>query len=377
MKSILMISHSSNKTGGGEGDFQKLLEYFHGQGYEIYSVFPEGYSSNYYKSLSKDYLVLPDNILPFNTFNLKKYLMFIYFTIMKLIILLPFLYTVRKKIDVCFVNSSVCLSEIIALNIAKIPFVLSIKELISPLFIRKLLYSYYNKSSHNVIVISEFLMKIVSDYFDSSKIHLIRSSLNENEANEMKARYKPKARKEFTILNSGVITPIKNQLLLLKALSNVKVESPIIVNIIGRIENHSYNTQLIEYSSSIGKKNINVYFLGEIERGEALKQEINADLIVITSCFEGMSLVLAESLFFGKPIISTKTGAAEEVINHGINGFLIDFDDYIQLSGLIDLLINDFTLRNKMSLLQYETYTKYFSSVFYLEEHERILLKSD
>ena len=140
IKSVLMISHSSNKSGGGEDDFQKLLENFNQKGYTIYSVFPDGYRTEIYKSLSNRYLILPDNIFPFVGFNLKKYILFFHFFLKKIPMMLHFFYDIKKNVNIAFVNSSVCIPEIFALNIVGIPYVLSIKEITNPVLVRRLLW---------------------------------------------------------------------------------------------------------------------------------------------------------------------------------------------------------------------------------------------
>lgn len=374
-KSILMISHSSNKTGGGEMDFQRLLEYFHSRNYYIFSVFPDGFKAGYFKSLSNECCILPDNIFPFNAFNIFKYIYFVYITIQKLIVLLPFLNRIKGRADSCFVNSSACLSEIIALSISGISYTLSVKEIILPTFIRKLINSFYRRTCNEIIVISDYIKKIINKDFSGKKISIIRSSI----ADEDLIGIQKIDRNDniFAILNSGVITPIKNQELLINAVERLDTELPISVNFIGRVEDEAYYEKLKSLAKSVSRKNISINFLGEVTKKQALELECNSDLLVITSKHEGMSLIVAEALYFRIPVVSTRTGVALEVLTDGYDGFLINDGDISRLSEIICNIIKNPGLRKEISENQKDLYNKYFSYSFYLKEHERILFEND
>ncbi len=374
-KAILMISHSANKTGGGEWDFQRLLEYFHNQGYYVYSIFPDGYKADYFKKLSDEFLVLPDNIFPFNEFNLRKYLYFSYITIQKFTLLFPFLNRIKNNFDACFVNSSACLSEILALGIMNIPYTLSIKEVIHPAYARKIINSYYRKTSKAVIVISEFIRNIVKDDFKEKEINIIRSSIADDDLAGI-SRNIPRSDNEFIIVNSGVITPIKNQELLIKAAAGLKTESNVRISFIGRIEDKAYFEKLKTLAKSLPKGNIKIVFEGEVSKKQALNMECNSNLLVVTSKHEGMSLVVAEGLYFRVPVISTRTGVALEVLQDGYNGFLFNENDVNKLTELIDEIIANKELREYISNNQKDSYDKYFSFDYYLKEHERILFQN-
>ncbi len=375
IKSVLMISHSSNKSGGGEDDFQKLLENFNQKGYTIYSVFPDGYRTEIYKSLSNRYLILPDNIFPFVGFNLKKYILFFHFFLKKIPMMLHFFYDIKKNVNIAFVNSSVCIPEIFALNIVGIPYVLSIKEITNPVLVRRLLYKYIDKSAREVIVISEYMKKLVSKYIPLNKLILIRSSIDERLCSSIKGIQKVKNGNEFVISTLGVITPVKNQMMLLESLKNVENNKIILLNIIGRVEDTSYYRILKDLSDELESRSLKINYVGELSRERALEYVANSDLIVNTSLFEGMSLVIAEALYFQKPIIATNTGVAAEVIEDSVNGFIINNDDVLRLSHIINRLCNDDELINSISVNQKETYSKYFDSEFYFSEHEKVLMK--
>lgn len=71
------------------------------------------------------------------------------------------------------------------------------------------------------------------------------------------------------------------------------------------------------------------------------------DVHVCMSKSEGLNNPLMEASAMGVPVIATKTGAAEELIEDGYNGFLIDRNKESLIAALKKL--NDYDLRNIMS----------------------------
>ena len=116
MKRILMITHSAMKVGGGEEDFERLLNYLHGK-YSIYTVAPLGFRLQDIKSKSQVVRVVPNRIFPFTNFSIIHYFLYLLVSIQKLFLLLPFLLKHRKSFDASFVNSSACIVEIFLLLI--------------------------------------------------------------------------------------------------------------------------------------------------------------------------------------------------------------------------------------------------------------------
>jgi glycosyltransferase involved in cell wall biosynthesis len=79
----------------------------------------------------------------------------------------------------------------------------------------------------------------------------------------------------------------------------------------------------------------NVRFIGEVDRNAALKYIDQCDLFVCTSRQETGPIVVFEAMALEKPVITTRVGAAGELIQDGNNGFLIDVDDVAGLQKLI------------------------------------------
>ncbi len=104
-----------------------------------------------------------------------------------------------------------------------------------------------------------------------------------------------------------------------------------------------------------------------------------SDVFVFASEYEGFGLVLLEAMVSGLPIIATSTGAIPEIIQHGVNGFLVPFFEKAKFVGFMqqledkslrhrlgsigrNLAMSEFTLE-KMTEKTWETYQKALSTV--------------
>lgn len=62
------------------------------------------------------------------------------------------------------------------------------------------------------------------------------------------------------------------------------------------------------------------------------------DVLVLPSLFEGLPLVLGEALSQGLPVIATPHAAAEELIRHGLEGFVVPIRDPVAIATALDSL---------------------------------------
>jgi len=72
------------------------------------------------------------------------------------------------------------------------------------------------------------------------------------------------------------------------------------------------------------------------------------DLSVLTSFSEGLSLTLLESMGYGIPIVATRVGGNPEIVEEGVNGYLVGLRDDGALVERIVKLLKDGDLRRNM-----------------------------
>lgn len=77
----------------------------------------------------------------------------------------------------------------------------------------------------------------------------------------------------------------------------------------------------------------------------------NSSLFLMTSEYEGFGLVLAEAMSYGLPCIAFNCNyGPAEIIDHGVNGFLISQGDETAFITGVNQIINDFELRQSFGM---------------------------
>jgi glycosyltransferase involved in cell wall biosynthesis len=93
----------------------------------------------------------------------------------------------------------------------------------------------------------------------------------------------------------------------------------------------------------IEKNNLesNVHLLGAVD-DSALNEWYNkVSVVIIPSVFEGFGLTAIEAMACGTPVIATDVDALRDVIEDGVNGLLVPYNDVSALSArILDLLEN-------------------------------------
>lgn len=148
---------------------------------------------------------------------------------------------------------------------------------------------------------------------------------------------------DFGIIYAAELIKRKNQEMLIRAIKelvdkgikDVKVILPGLDSLKGYYQKITSDLKLNEY----------VKFLGYRKDIEKLMHI--SDLAVSTSRQEGLPLHLAEAMLCGLPCIATIERGHKELIEDGYNGYLVEQDDYIQLSKKIIEIKNDKTTADK------------------------------
>jgi len=92
-----------------------------------------------------------------------------------------------------------------------------------------------------------------------------------------------------------------------------------------------------------------VTLIGHLEHDKAIEAVNKAAFVCIPSRMEGCGIVLYESLALGKPVIASAIPSFENIISDNNSGILIPPGDHQALAAAIEKLINDSTLRSRLS----------------------------
>lgn len=171
------------------------------------------------------------------------------------------------------------------------------------------------------------------NYFNSDKCVVINNPMDIEKYVGMALS----AAKKHKIVSVGRLTKQKNQLMLIDAFNEIhKKHNDYELYIYG--EYRSYKNILDEKVNSLGLNNC-VFMPGS--KKDILCQIKDSEVFVLSSDYEGMPNALIEAMCIGLPCISTNVSGANELIQNGQNGYLIDVGNTSQLIEKLELLIND------------------------------------
>ena len=166
---------------------------------------------------------------------------------------------------------------------------------------------------------------------------------------------------------------------------NVKADE-VAIGIIGRlvdVKDHKYFLRLVHYVLDNATKKVRFFVVGDGEMRQELEafcdemnipfnahpsykptdapltfcswrndiDKINAglDIVILTSKNEGTPVSLIEAQASGTPVISTNVGGVENVVEHGVTGFLAEPTDELKMTENLMTLIENKSLRVQMS----------------------------
>lgn len=142
-----------------------------------------------------------------------------------------------------------------------------------------------------------------------------------------------------------------------------KIYTNVNFNIIGSIEEEKYIYILKEYEK---KKIIKYYGFQDDIKPFILKSHC----IINPSYTEGMSNVLLESAASSRCIIASNIAGCREIIDHSINGFLVNVGDDISLYNAIETFIKiDYAKKKEMGLKGRELVEKRFDRNLVINEY--------
>ena len=126
--------------------------------------------------------------------------------------------------------------------------------------------------------------------------------------------------------------------LIIKSLKKVIKENK---NIILRIVGDGPQKESLE--KLVRKLNLEdfVVFEGFIKNSEIQNYYTKAHIFVNMSRSEGFATVCLEAMASGLAIVSSKVGGFSDAIENGRNGFLVEQEDYLDLSKKINILLNN------------------------------------
>ena len=185
-------------------------------------------------------------------------------------------------------------------------------------------------SSDAVIVVSHALQNALKKYYGIGS--LVIYNMVENRF--FKDKRKIKNDSSFTFVSVGRLVPIKCFDILVKAFSLMEHNSRVELRLIGEGPERIKIEKLVAVLHLEDK----VKLLGFKTPEEVSKILCDSDCLVLSSHRETFGIVLIEAMAKGLPVVSTRCGGPEDIINES-NGLLVQPDDSEDLAKAMDYMV--------------------------------------
>lgn len=117
-----------------------------------------------------------------------------------------------------------------------------------------------------------------------------------------------------------------------------------------------------------------VVIKGWLGKEEVMQEMRQADIFILTSAYEGFSIALTEAMANGCcPVVTDIPSGNQQLIEQGVNGYLIRVGDISGFKEKLRLLADDREMLNKMRVSAWKTGEK-FSLERMAEHYERIFI---
>lgn len=209
-------------------------------------------------------------------------------------------------------------------------------------FFKKQLLSFYNSCSC-VVVLNEEARVDVRKFGYKGEIEIVPNPIDLQFYSSKTTHFENR----FNLIYSGHLSERKNQMFLLKVLSNL--DGRFKLTLVGRELEKSYTEKLYSFAE---ENRLNVIFTGQIAPIELQKLYEESGIFVSSSKLEVQSLVLLEAMSNGIPVVAL----ANETVREYLGGYSYVIDDEseeIKVQKFVDA-INEITSLDKDSFQELE-----------------------
>lgn len=201
------------------------------------------------------------------------------------------------------------------------------------------------RSADKVLAVSSPYAKIVKEYCYDREVEVISNSVDTNFFNIDNKKSKDK----FIFLNVCFLNKNKCIDNLIKAFyeafkDNEKVEL--------RIGGSGAEKENLQNLINKLKLNNQVKLLGKLSREEVKQEMLKSNAFALSSKFETFGVVLIEALATGMPVVSTKCGGPEDIVNDTV-GKLVEVDNVSDLALGLKYIYENYDKYNSDEIRNY------------------------
>ncbi len=234
----------------------------------------------------------------------------------------------------------------------------------------KLLFAIFYKNI-KVILLSKLIYYDFERYVKEENLYILANGIPKPNANKKGVHYAP-----TKLLFLSNLVESKGVFLLLDALKIVKDKGfDFVCNFVGG-ETHEIDSELLEKRIKERALEGYVFYLGRKTGMDKESVLCQSDLFVFPTYYpnECFPLSILEAMSSGLPIISTEEGGIPDMVRDGQNGFVCKRKDIVDLAQKIIILLENETLRKRMSCNSKEIFEKDYTIEKFSTNLSRILI---
>ena len=176
----------------------------------------------------------------------------------------------------------------------------------------------------------------------------------------------------FTFLSIGIICPRKNQIWAVELFKKFAVgKTNVRLVIVGARYIRQYEIDYIHALKQVIGEDTSIELHDVTENVDAYYQD--ADVLLFTSTNEVTPMVISEAMSYEIPVITTNIAGIPEMVNHGIEGFLVEPGDTPSAINCMTLLYLDANLRTKMGKAGRHRFETCFDVDIMVERYRQVL----
>jgi len=279
-------------------------------------------------------------------------------------------YLRRGKFDVVHAfKETPCIYGCLAAAVAGVPVRLAgYRAQVSPPGMARRMLQLVNRTASAWIPNSQGVAETLVEYLgvDRGRLHVIHNGIDVPAPASRLDRGEARRRLELpedapTVAMVAALRPEKNHGMFVRMADEVRHSIPnaqfLIVGDTGRSDDDAH-ARLRAMAEVCGVAN-RIHFLGQ--RSDIPDVLAAVDVSVLTSDHEGLSNALLESMAVGKAVVTTDYRGADEVVTHGVDGFITPRGDARAMGKCVSQLLTDVELRTRVGEQARRTVTERFS----------------
>ncbi|MGC9357942.1 MAG: glycosyltransferase family 4 protein [Anaerolineae bacterium] len=200
------------------------------------------------------------------------------------------------------------------------------------------------KNAAAIVAVGQGLRDLAKDAYPDVPVSIIRNGID-------CATYRPPTRersddRESTLVFVGRIVKQKGLSYLIRGLPELRrrVSKSFKLNIVG---DGPLRPELESLVAELGVGDC-VNFVGWVSQEEVRRYLHEADIFVLPSLMEGLSIALLQAMASGLPLVTSDAVGNRDVVHHDENGFVVPARDVGALIAALAVLVDDADLQKRM-----------------------------